>query len=265
MSTDCVVVAVQVADQEAVRPVGVVEPAFVRRRDARAEAAQRFADLLGGDPHARDERARADDERTHGYCRCSTVARAFFASTQRLVFVVGQVDDVHPGVRHFVDGAIAVADPLIRIGIVGVVLRVVVPRADLDHRALREHRRRIIRVDVVGHPVEVEVADVAHDLRAAVGQDGLHFHRLAAQVEVRLEVGDHGVFLQHREALGVGHRVRRDVEEAALLQAGEANQVAALRRFLAFRIQPQRDLGADVHLFAGRRADADPTTASRRA
>ena len=82
------------------------------------------------------------------------------------------------------------------------------------------------------------------------GRIAFDLHRLAAQVEVRLEVGDHRVFLQHGEALGVGDRVRRDVEEAALLEAGEADQVAALGRLLAFRIEPERDLRAGVDFLA---------------
>jgi hypothetical protein len=46
--------------------------------------------------------------------------------------LVAHVDDVDPGVRHFVDGAIAPADPLVRIGIALLRRRVVVPRRDLQ-------------------------------------------------------------------------------------------------------------------------------------
>ena len=60
------------------------------------------------------------------------------------VLRVGQVDDVHPGVGHLVHGAVAVAHPLIRIGIALVVLGVVVARRDVDDRALREGRRGVV-------------------------------------------------------------------------------------------------------------------------
>ena len=114
------------------------------------------------------------------------------------------------------------------------------------------HRRRVVVVDVVGHPVEVELADVADDLVGAVGQDRFNLHRLAAQVEVRLEVGDERVLLEHREPFGVGDRVRRNVEVLALPDARERNQVAALLRLLAFRIEPDADLGAGGDFFPGR-------------
>src|SRR5258706_2386777 len=58
-----------------------------------------------------------------------------------LIFSVADVNHVHPGVRHLIDGAVAVADPLIRIGVVLVGFRVVVESRDVDDRALRERRR----------------------------------------------------------------------------------------------------------------------------
>ena len=61
-------------------------------------------------------------------------------------------------------------------------------------------------------------------------------------MEVRLEVGDDGVLLQHREAFGVRDRVRRDVEASrAVLEAGEADEIAAVLRLLAFRIEPDAE------------------------
>ena len=49
-----------------------------------------------------------------------------------LVLSIRQVVDVHPGVRHLVDGAVAVADPLFGVGVVLVRLGVVVPGGDVD-------------------------------------------------------------------------------------------------------------------------------------
>src|SRR5438034_7152412 len=60
---------------------------------------------------------------------------------QRLVLLVVEVRDVHPGVRHFVDRAVAEAHPLIRIRVVLIRLRVVVPGRHVDDRALRQQRR----------------------------------------------------------------------------------------------------------------------------
>src|SRR5438093_933409 len=53
---------------------------------------------------------------------------------------------------------------------------------------------------------------------------------------MRLEVLDERVLLQHGEAFGLRHRVRRDVEVSAAFDAGDAYQVAALLRPLTFRI-----------------------------
>src|SRR5437867_3883321 len=107
---------------------------------------------------------------------------------ERVVFLVTQISDVYPGVRHFVDRTIPIAHPLIRIGVVLVGPRVVVPRRHVYHGPLWEYRGGIVGVDVVRQPVEVEVADIADDLRTAVRQNGFDLHRLSAQMEVGLEV-----------------------------------------------------------------------------
>src|SRR5262245_7906788 len=46
---------------------------------------------------------------------------------ERAVFLVAQVNDVDPCMRHFIDGTVAVANPLVWIGIVLIGSRVVVP------------------------------------------------------------------------------------------------------------------------------------------
>src|SRR5262245_57021241 len=65
-----------------------------------------------------------------------------------LILGVAQVIDVHPRMRHLVHRAIAVADPLIGIGIVLVGSRVVVVGGNVDHRSLGERRCCFISVDV---------------------------------------------------------------------------------------------------------------------
>ena len=64
-----------------------------------------------------------------------------------------------------------------------------------------KHRRGVVGVDVVGHPVEVEMIDVADRLRGAIRQDRFEQHGFAAKVHMRLEVAEDGRFLQHVEAL----------------------------------------------------------------
>ncbi len=69
---------------------------------------------------------------------------------------------------------------------------------------------------------------------------------------MRLEVLDQRVLLQHREAFGHRHRVRRDVEHLRAVDAGEADQVAALLRLLALLVEPDTDFRAARDLLADR-------------
>src|SRR5204863_7872482 len=119
-------------------------------------------------------------------------------------------------------------------------------------RPLREYRGRIVVVDVIRHPVEVEVADVADDLTLPGRQNRFNLHRLPAQVEVRLEVGDQRVVAEHREALRTGHRVRRDVEALGRIDAAERDEVAAVLRLFALRIEPEADFRSAGDRFAYR-------------
>src|SRR6266852_9785371 len=84
------------------------------------------------------------------------------------VVVVTDVGDIHPRVTHFIDRTIAESDPLIRIGVVAICPRIVVPRGNANHGALRIHRSGIVGEDVVSHPIEVEFADVADDFGGAI-------------------------------------------------------------------------------------------------
>src|SRR5258705_7133382 len=74
-------------------------------------------------------------------------------------------------------------------------------------------------------------------------------------MEVRLEVRDHGVFLQHRETFRSGDRVRGDVERrrARLTpDARKAHEIAALLWLFAFRIEPEANLRTAGDLLADR-------------
>ena len=166
------------------------------------------------------------------------------------VVVVGNIGDVHPAVRHFVHGAIAVADPLIGIRIVLVRFGVVVPRRHVNDRPLRKHRRGVIVVDVICHPVEVEVADVADDLGRAVRQDRGQLHRRSAKMHVRLKVLEARRLLQHHEPFVLRDRVRRDIQRPA--QTGEGREVCAVLRLLPFRVQPDAELNCAGDFLADR-------------
>ena len=189
---------------------------------------------------------------TRAYCcwRCvGRVQAQRLAARLHLGPVVGvvHVGDVHPGVRHLVDRAIAVAHPHVGIGVGAVGRGVVVPPGDLQDGALGQQRRRVLFVDVGVVPVEVEFRHVAEHLGAAVGKDRLDRHRLAAQVHVRLEALDAAVLAHHEVALGGLDRVGRDVDAAGV---GGAHQVEHLTelRLLALRVEvdAQLDLVGDV-------------------
>ncbi len=82
----------------------------------------------------------------------------------------------------------------------------------MDQRALGQHRRVVVRIDVVDHPVEVEMIHVAECPLGAIRKQRLHQHGLAAQVHMRLEIFEARGVSQHLVALGLRDRIRRDVE-----------------------------------------------------
>ena len=85
----------------------------------------------------------------------------------------------------------------------------------MDQRSLRQHRRRFVGVDVVVHPVKVEVIHIAQHPRSPVRQNGLHRHRLAAKMHVRLEILQAGGLLQQVKGLRLGDGIRRDIDPRA--------------------------------------------------
>ena len=76
-----------------------------------------------------------------------------------IVFVC-DVSDIDPGVRHFVHGPVAIADPLLGSGLLGLVRGVVMPRRDVNDGPFGENGSIVVRVDVVRHPIEVEVIHI---------------------------------------------------------------------------------------------------------
>src|SRR5207249_861571 len=78
-----------------------------------------------------------------------------------LVVLIAHERDVDPGMAHFIHGAVAESNPLVRIRIVWIIRSVVVPRCDLQDRALGKERGDIIRIHVVVVPVEIEIIHMA--------------------------------------------------------------------------------------------------------
>ena len=154
---------------------------------------------------------------------------------------------------HLIDRSIAPADPLIRIRISPFRSRVVEPRRELEDGPFRDERGDIVRVDVVVVPVEVVVGDGAQHLLRAVGQNRLHAHALAAEVQVRLEVLDAPVLPHHVEVLGDDDRVRRDLEIAvAALDAAETGQHLPVLWLLPLRVEVEAELHGVGDRFADR-------------
>ena len=156
------------------------------------------------------------------------------------------------GVVHVVVAPLAPADPLLRVRVVRVRRGVVVPGRQVDHRPLRQHRRRVLGVDVVDVPVEVEAPDVTEHLHPAVRMDRLHRHRRSADVHVRLVVLDPRRERQRR--VGVVDRLlpRRKVERLHRLPRPEHLRVDAVLRREPCRVEPEPDLGPVGDLLADR-------------
>src|ERR1044072_7442761 len=121
--------------------------------------------------------------------RCARSLRSVLPGIELgLVLLVGEVVPGDPREAHLVDGPLAAADPVARIGI-GFGGRVVVPADDVQHRPRRIDRRHIVRIDADDVPVEAPVGAVdLFDLVVRINQfDAL---ALAACVHVRLARGD---------------------------------------------------------------------------
>src|SRR5262245_43417877 len=67
-------------------------------------------------------------------------------------------------------------------------------------------------------------------------------------MEVRLEIGDQGVLLEHREAFGVGDRVGRNVQILPFSQPRKSDEITTLLRLLPFRVEPDADFRSSGNL-----------------
>ena len=106
----------------------------------------------------RDVRVASTGSGVRGYLRLDAVASlACRARIFLRVVLFLEIGHVHPRVRHLVHGSTAVAHPYVRVGIGLVGRGVVVPRLDLDDRALRQQRRGVVGIDVGAVPLEAEL------------------------------------------------------------------------------------------------------------
>src|ERR1041385_7955226 len=85
------------------------------------------------------------------------------------ILSLAEVSYVHPCMGHLIHGAVAESYPLIGIGIIRVRAGVIVPRRHVNDSAFRQNGRSDICVDVVVHPVEIEMVHVAEQARGPVG------------------------------------------------------------------------------------------------
>ena len=235
-------------------PSGFRLPALVDRRDVLARAVGNLRFQLTR-RRAAPPRAHRDGHRerpifepafaSRVYCCCCCCCciacdGVLRSASLLLELVVVEPDVADPRERHVVDRPLAEAGPVLRIRVVDVVRRVVVPARDLEDRSLRQERRGIVGVVVDDVPAELVAVDAAERLHPAVGIDRLHALRLAAIVQVRLERRDARVLVQARVAFGP------DVVDAGreihvVVVAGVRRLVVVLRR-VALRVEVQRDL-----------------------
>src|SRR5262249_48330367 len=125
----------------------------------------------------------------------------------------------------------------------------------VNNSALGKYGSGVVRVDVVRHPVEVEVADVAERALGAIGKNGFEQHRFAAKVHMRLEIFEPSGRSENLVALGLRNSVGRNIERAesgAAGRAGEGRQERAILRLLAFGIEINGQLDVIANFFADR-------------
>jgi hypothetical protein len=93
-----------------------------------------------------------------GYIDSCLLRRAFLPCGEA-GFVIGLIDieEADPGEAHFVDGALAAADPVFGVEGVGVVVGVVVPGGEVDDGAGGEDGRDFIGVGISHAPAELIV------------------------------------------------------------------------------------------------------------
>src|SRR5438046_6136852 len=138
---------------------GVARSASPIGRSLDRRPAKRFAELTTPALRATPLVRGGEFGSTRTHCQLPNVSLAgcigdcalFVRRSPSVVILVTHVGNVHPRVAHIVNRTVAETDPLIRIGIVQICARVVVPRRNTNHRSFREHGRGIVGIDVAGY------------------------------------------------------------------------------------------------------------------
>src|SRR5436190_2084781 len=186
------------------------------------------------------------------------LARRVPVGKRLLIFLFAEIDPADPRETHLVDRAVAVANPVLRIGIGAVGGRVVVPADDVNHRAGGDEWRGLVLVVVNGVPVVIPVRAIdrlaAHHVAGIARIDQLEALILAADVHVRLPGDDLAGLGVQRIAVNARYRTGRNVERVI----GARRRIAMVRRVadelwhLTLWIQDEADLHLRVDLFADR-------------
>ena len=155
-------------------------------------------------------------------------------------------------VIHLVEAALPPPDPLRRIRVGAVGGGVVVPGGQMEDRAGGQHGRRIVGVDVVHMPVEVEVGHVAQHPDFTVGKDRFQRHRLAANVHVRLVVLEPRRRSQRNVGVMCGDLSGRNVQCRHRLLYTQRVAVNPIFRHVAARMKPDTQLRMSRDLLAHR-------------
>src|SRR5262245_2106486 len=84
--------------------------------------------------------------------------RRFSRGHASFVIFLIEIVQADPGEAHFIDRPLAIADPVFRIGIMRIVVGIVVPRRNVDHRTGWQQRRDLLCIRIRDAPAELIVA-----------------------------------------------------------------------------------------------------------
>ena len=125
------------------------------------------------------------------------------------ILLVVEVCHADSRVGHLVDGAVTPDHPLVGVGVVGVVSRVVEVVGDDEHRALGQERHHVVFVEE-GRVPTVGPVELVDDLPSPVWVHGLDDLVFSAKMHMPAYAVDPGWPVHHVDALVRGGAVRWD-------------------------------------------------------
>jgi hypothetical protein len=139
--------------------------------------------------------------------------RVLSSSFEPVVAFIIEVTHRDPSMGHLVSRAATARNPNIRIRVIDVVFRVVIPRGENHDRARGHQRRHILFVYVAQMPVRIPIGDHTHHLPLACFRvENLQGLRDQPQVPVRLEAVDTDRVIPRMESLCHRSPVGSDIE-----------------------------------------------------